>query len=313
MSWLFHNDIFISYSSADSKWVAQLDDDLRLEFKVFRDQRIIEPGQDWLRRIKKELKRSLVGIVVLSPDALKSQMVNYEWVTLYNRLGRGGKLITLLYRDVPHMPELLKPINYIDFRDPALREKRLEELRKTIRDKLKYHGRGLALIKVLLLALMIMVAVPVIIKGARAYFQDNKSLDSLHRTQREVQSIEARLAGFINLTRARVNGEQQYSDPFTREHLVTDHWENGVLMWRGFYARGRLIARDIFKYDGGTVIEKIRYYMDEEQRPFLVDHFTQDGSLTKKRFCQQGPEQPCEMRMDDMRSPLPPPTLLLYR
>ena len=79
------------------------------------------------------------------------------------------------------------------------------------------------------------------------------------------------------------------------------------------WLRGRLVARDEFRYDDIIVFEKVRTYFDEDQRVFLIDHFTQDGLLTKKRDCPSGPEQPCEIRVVEMRSPLPPPSLMFYR
>lgn len=311
MSWLFRCDIFISYSHADEEWVEQLERDLATEFRVCRDRQMLG-GDEWLEWIKKTLESSRGGIVVLSPEALKSVMVLYELITLYNR----GVLIPVLYRDVAEMPEPLTRINYIDFRDraPDARQKSLDKLRATLRSKVPPPRTFLRLpLWAVFLMLMMLVSTLVIAKAGYEYSQSSSSIAFLRRTQRQIQSIETRLASFVDRTGAMPQGERRHADPSTGEHLITDVWERGRLAYRYFYQAGRPVARDEFIYEGLTVVGKVRSYMDDEQRVFLKDHFTQDGNLTEKLYCPRGINQPCDPRVDDMRSPLPPPSLLVYR
>ena len=301
-------DVFVSYSQEDREWVAELASALRSRgFRVFFDRWSIQPGASWLDELRAGLEKSKAGIVVLSPSAVKSEWVSAELAALLMQAGsRSSPLIPILYRDVK-LPEPLASFQSIDFRDTTdeARAQALESLSRAL------MPRRISLLQAALLFLVVPLLSVVVVKAFASRHSDAATLSRLREVQDAVQLIEARCQIPDGPCLALYQGERSY--PESGGVGVTDRWQDGFLKWREFYEEGRMVARDEYRYENGEVFEKVRWYFDEGQGVFLVDHFSQDGLLIRKRDCPDGPENPCQVRVVPMRSPLPPTCLLMYR
>ncbi|PYS94147.1 MAG: hypothetical protein DMF64_02265 [Acidobacteria bacterium] len=323
---LFTFDVFISYSHVDKEWVLQLASALQDEFRVFVDDWELVPGSEWRTQIEAALKQSQSGIVVLSPDAIASGVVNAELTALLNQSWneQGRPLIPVLYRAC-EVPKLLESHQYVDFRDqtPAARKAALVKLRRALRGTppgppgqlskvplWKFPQVPLALV---LFFVLLFIFAPLIIKGLRDWFGRDNTFASLRQTQLLIQSIETK-ALKRDYEQVLAGAEREFFDRPTHELVMRDVWQQGQMTWRMFFHEGHLIARDSFRYAGGVVVEKQRTYLNDNQQVFLLDRFAQDGLLLEKRYCPEGPERPCDIYEDYMRSPLPPMALpIAYR
>lgn len=93
---------FISYASGDKVIVESLTNDLRAQgYKVWIDFEGIVGGTQWETEIKKGIAQADVVVVILTPDAIKSEWVKKEIDIARNSL---KVVIPLLMRDVP-MPD----------------------------------------------------------------------------------------------------------------------------------------------------------------------------------------------------------------
>jgi hypothetical protein len=71
-------DIFISYSHCDKAPAEKLFRLLKVNWDVWMDHRI-ENGKYWKGAIDENLNAAALAIVLVSPDAMKSAYVTYEW------------------------------------------------------------------------------------------------------------------------------------------------------------------------------------------------------------------------------------------
>lgn len=317
--------VFISYNHVDRKWVKKLASVLRSEFDIFLDEWSIRPGTLWLEELETALKESNASIIVWSRESVKkiSRPVLTELTALLRKYwNQDQPLIPVLYGgcQLEEIPEILKAFQYVDFHRKSPRKNR--RATETLRKALRGHSPGTSVLthkppislRAVFLLMMIFIGVLIGAKALYTHIHFRNTYHYLRAIQQKVQNLESQInSGQSYYTWAIFEGEKKYSDPITKQHVLTDVWGDGKLTWRNFYQDNRLIARDVFRYTNGFVTEKIRYYMDTKQRIFLIDHFTQDGLLTKKRHCRDGPERPCDVHIDDMRSPLPPPQIMFYR
>ena len=121
---------FISYSSKDKEFVLRLATDLRTRegIDAWLDQWETTPGDRIPERIEEGLSEASVFILVLSPDSVRSQWVEYErqaWLMMQideekrakeeSRLPK-RRLIPVLYRNC-QKPAFLQPIHHVRFSD----------------------------------------------------------------------------------------------------------------------------------------------------------------------------------------------------
>jgi len=120
----------ISYSSNDKEFVLRLADDLRARegIDVWLDQWEIIPGDRIPERIEEGLSEADVFILVLSPESVNSQWVEYErqaWLMMQIDEEKRAKeesrpptrrLIPVLYRDC-QKPAFLQPIHHVKITD----------------------------------------------------------------------------------------------------------------------------------------------------------------------------------------------------
>ena len=120
----FDYDLFLSHNAADKDWTRFLAqaieaDDTGPALRVFLDVWYIEPGENIVLALERALKASRRVGLVLSPKASASDWVNSERSTAIYKDPAGQKrtIIPLLLKDC-EIPELLRPLAYIDFRNP---------------------------------------------------------------------------------------------------------------------------------------------------------------------------------------------------
>jgi len=155
--------------------------------------------------------------------------------------------------------------------------------------------------------LLLIILLPVITSIIIQSYKQN-TLSRLRKTQFKIQRIERQINQIADNYTAMPNGKRVYFDPSNKKYMMIDIWMDNKLNFRDFYIDKRHIARDTFHYDGDIITGKEREYINNSMRVFLRDEFMQDGLLRGK-----WEENPPKYIFDDMRSPLPPPTLTFYR
>lgn len=119
--------IFVSYSHVDQKFSMRLVEDLRAvlgDSAVWYDtlgtsDSTLNYGSAWWESIQEEIRTRNVFIVILSPDALKSEWVQREMALALEQSQRGAKhLLPILYRDCV-LPENWERFHFLQVSDPA--------------------------------------------------------------------------------------------------------------------------------------------------------------------------------------------------
>lgn len=103
---------FISYAKSDSDFAELLQ--IRLKDKnifSWRDRDMLKIGQDWREEIDEAIDNSLALIVVMSPEAKKSEYVTYEWAYAW---GKGKKIFPMILKQTQLHPRL-ESLQYLDF------------------------------------------------------------------------------------------------------------------------------------------------------------------------------------------------------
>jgi hypothetical protein len=111
-------DLFLSYHSADRRWVEKLARRIEAEgFQVFFAPWDILPGQNFIDRIEDGLSKARYFAVVLSPEAIEAEWPTAERAAalLSDPSGRLGRVIPILRREC-QIPPFLAFRNYLDFR-----------------------------------------------------------------------------------------------------------------------------------------------------------------------------------------------------
>ena len=105
------SQVFISYSRRDLSFVDCLVQDLkRVDLDVWYDMSGLEGGERWGEKIQSAIRECECVIVVLSPDSIKSQWVEREFLFASNLK---KKIIPLMYREC-EVPFNYLDLNYID-------------------------------------------------------------------------------------------------------------------------------------------------------------------------------------------------------
>ena len=123
--------VFISYARTDLAFVEQLAADLRKAgFEVWYDISGLSGGSRWRVDIENALRSSQFVIVVLSPDSIKSEWVDREFLFASNL---GLKITPLLYRKCELSLNYLN-LNYVNVQGGKYRKNFGEILRALDRD-----------------------------------------------------------------------------------------------------------------------------------------------------------------------------------
>ena len=103
--------VFISYSRRDMDFIKTLAEDLEKEnFDVWYDLTDIDAGDRWAKEIQKGINESEIFAIVVSPNSLKSDWVEKEFLFASKR---GLKIVPLLY-EMCELPIWLMNIQYVD-------------------------------------------------------------------------------------------------------------------------------------------------------------------------------------------------------
>ena len=121
-----NSQIFVSYSHDDEFFAHSLIDALKgklieRDFRssvVWMDTQQIFAGDDWVDKVEKAIKDSFVVLLVVSPAAMKSFNVNYEWAFAF---GAGKVVIPIIYKDPGELPAKLRHRIQIKFKDDSLK------------------------------------------------------------------------------------------------------------------------------------------------------------------------------------------------
>jgi hypothetical protein len=125
-------EIFLSYSRRDARLMRRVRADLRAAgFHVWTDESLKPGTPSWLTAIEDAIRSSLCVIVLLSPDAKKSEWVEKELQAA--RLHR-KQIIPLLARgdEKSSMPMLINSMQYADIRTEGLYKSRMRDLARIL-------------------------------------------------------------------------------------------------------------------------------------------------------------------------------------
>ena len=122
--------IFISHDHDDGDFAELLKLKLEKEnLSVWLDNESLKIGQDWRDEIDTGIETSLAMIVIMTPEARKSEYVTYEWAFAW---GKGKKIFPIMLKQTQLHPRL-ESLQYLDFTNRANRpwEELIKELKKT--------------------------------------------------------------------------------------------------------------------------------------------------------------------------------------
>ncbi len=137
----FKYDLFLSHNNADKLWAEFLvtaieSDKSGLPLKVFFDKRDIGPGKIIPLEIEDALQKSRHIGLILSPESLESKWVSLERSTvIYQNCKDGNFNLIPLLRKTCHIPVMLSPLKFIDFRRDQDFHESLTELMNVLRGR----------------------------------------------------------------------------------------------------------------------------------------------------------------------------------
>jgi hypothetical protein len=115
---IIDGQVFISHSHNDADFAELLK--LHLEkngIKCWMDNERLKIGQDWREEIDSGIEKSKAIIVIMSPDARKSEYVTYEWAFAW---GKGIKIFPIMLNQTSLHPRL-ESLQYMDFTNRVTR------------------------------------------------------------------------------------------------------------------------------------------------------------------------------------------------
>jgi hypothetical protein len=121
--------VFISYAHADGDFAQALIRQIeQAGFDSWIDSEHLRAGDDWTNAIDHAIWDSFALIVILSPEAVASEYVTYEWACAW---GARIRVIPVLLRSTSLHPRLEK-VQCLDFTNRSSRpwDKLIQELRK---------------------------------------------------------------------------------------------------------------------------------------------------------------------------------------
>jgi hypothetical protein len=105
-------DIFISHDSSDGDFAELLKEKIeKVGITAWIDTERLKAGEDWRQEIDQAIKNAKSLIIVMSPEARKSEYVTYEWSFAY---GVGIKIIPIMIKQTQLHPRL-ESFQYLDF------------------------------------------------------------------------------------------------------------------------------------------------------------------------------------------------------
>lgn len=135
----FPKKTFISYSHHDKPFVERLC--LALEqwnIEFWTPESSLRPGEDFVPKMVLALSEADAIVLVISPNALKSDWVLSEWAVVRARLMSKGmpRIFPILIEKTNELPYFLKTIHWIDMTDPTRFDEKVAEIASAILNKI---------------------------------------------------------------------------------------------------------------------------------------------------------------------------------
>jgi hypothetical protein len=110
--------VFVSYCRNDGDFAELLKLKLEKEgIQTWVDNDGIEPGADWKQDIDDAIRKSIIFIAIMSPEARESEYVTYEWAFAW---GVNIHIIPIMLKQTPLHPRLAT-LQYLDFTNMVAR------------------------------------------------------------------------------------------------------------------------------------------------------------------------------------------------
>jgi hypothetical protein len=104
--------IFLSYADADRSYAQRLASELTREgYQVWDAAQEVQPGENFSLKIGEALEQSKAMVVLLSPDAVKSQWIRREVQFALGSARYAGRLIPVIIRPTKEIPWILRKLN----------------------------------------------------------------------------------------------------------------------------------------------------------------------------------------------------------
>ena len=118
--------VFLSYASADVDLADYLVRDLHAQGVDVWSDRSIQPGEKWHEAIVKALEDATIFVLLISPDALKSEWMNFELGVALSRDPRSSRrrILPVLTRGVDRksLPAALRNLQAVEMEGVGIAE-----------------------------------------------------------------------------------------------------------------------------------------------------------------------------------------------
>jgi hypothetical protein len=132
--------VFISYSHADERLARKLTKSLlQAGLQVWDAEREILPGDNWAKKIAEGLEESEAMVVLLTPDAVRSQAVRREIDYALGKKSFDKRLIPVLVGSPDEFPEhsipwILRRLNMINLPEHGQDEEGIRQITQALKE-----------------------------------------------------------------------------------------------------------------------------------------------------------------------------------
>lgn len=122
--------IFISYKRENIDFIDKIVEKLEVaKMPVWADVKKLRASEDWSEKIETAIQEAAAVVVVITPQAMKSEYITYEWSFA---LGRGIPVVPLMVTKTDSYHPRLMKIQFLDFTIEASRP--WEKLQQTLKE-----------------------------------------------------------------------------------------------------------------------------------------------------------------------------------
>jgi len=130
--------VFISHSCQDEVLARRVADGLRKRGLDVWDDRDVFPGDNWARKLSKALEQAQAMVVLITPDALRSDWVRREIEYALGKEKFSGRLIPVVVGPLENIPKdeipwILWRLNVINLTNPEKEQDAVEQIAKALR------------------------------------------------------------------------------------------------------------------------------------------------------------------------------------